>query len=314
MPVCKHNPRKFLSVPSIAFFKKHPMGFKLKIVLVVFCILAISQIMGSIFSVLSFEEVYLAAMTSKYEILGKDLKRRIEHSLKFGKRLDRFIGIEKVMDPILGQASDIDEIFLSDGKGRLWYSSKDSPHLNREIQLPPDQTGRGSASEQPPGKRAPSGLYFDGKRYSLLFSITAPYGDERGVLGLAFSRAALDRKKEALLQNAIQHLALSVFMTATALFLMIEFFFSRPLTRWIGIQIKSNGPDGAATPKTVSAPFEFRILQTQMEAYYEQIQAAHDESQEVIGLLEAASDQPQHVRKAVAGMKKILEGKNNDAD
>ena len=90
---------------------KNIIGFRGKIILIVVGILSLSYSLGMFLSVLSFEKIYLKALTSKYEILGKDLKHKIETALKFGKRLDGFVGMENLVKPLYAQSEDISEIF-----------------------------------------------------------------------------------------------------------------------------------------------------------------------------------------------------------
>ncbi len=313
MPVDHHN--HFLAeagppAPS----RKNRMGFNAKIVLVVFCIMALSQTMGALFSALSLEEVYLAAMTSKYEILGKDLKRRIEQSLKFGKRLERFVGIEKLTDPILRQTNDIDEIFLSDRNGRLLHTSKASSLSETDSDLPMDPARLQFLMEQAKDEPTSSRLHFTGGSYYLLFPLTAPYGGQGGILGLTFSRTALDRKKNLLMKQTFLHLTVSIFITAAALFLMIEYGFSRPLNRWVGEQIQSGEDEGAFTTELVSGPIELRNLYQQMSAYIKQTRTARNDLVAALGEIETTAHGSTHADQAVLRMKRILEGKADDAD
>jgi hypothetical protein len=104
---------------------KKIIGFRSKIILIVVGILSLSYSLGMFLSVLSFEKIYLKALTSKYEILGKDLKHKIETALKFGKRLDSFVGMENLVKPLYEQSEEISEIFLADKEGNnIFFSGK----------------------------------------------------------------------------------------------------------------------------------------------------------------------------------------------
>lgn len=45
----------------------------------------------------SLEKLYVEAIVSKYNVIAKDLQRNLENSLRFGKSLEKFIGIEKLL-------------------------------------------------------------------------------------------------------------------------------------------------------------------------------------------------------------------------
>ncbi|MFZ5570800.1 MAG: hypothetical protein ACOZF0_10365 [Thermodesulfobacteriota bacterium] len=295
-----------------ADFKKNHPGFSIKIVLLVFSIMALSQTMGALFSALSFEEVYLSAMTSKFEILGRDLKRRIEQAVKFGKRLDRFVGIEKLTGPILRQAEDIEEIFIAGSDGRLLHTSKSSSLTsvagNRLIDSAllkaiPSQTASAAGR-----------LQFQDGRYFLLFPISAGYGEQDGFLGLSFSRTALNQKKHALLGRTFMNLGFSVVLTAAALLLLIEYGFSRPLIRWSRGLIRTAENTGRFMAGMDAGPAELRGLCEKMDSYVIQTASAREELLSAIDDIGATPHLPPHAEQAVLRMKQLLEEKSHDAD
>ncbi len=313
MPVCDGAAHTDKNTRS--FFQKHPLGFSAKIVLTVFCIMALSQATSSLFSVLSFEEHYLSAMTSKYEILGKDLKRRIEQALKFGKSLEHFIGIEKLAEPIIRQADDIDEIFLGDEAGHLWYTSKGmSSSSAGQAPLTLDTATVDPTPKHKPQMQESSRLRFKEGRYFLLFPVTAAFGKQKGVLGLAFSRDALQRKKDLLVKQALFNLGLSVCITAALLFLMIEFGFSRPLSNWISRRIKSAETHFTYEVDMDSAPLELKELNAYMNTYVRKTQDASNKLGKLLEQMQPDREATGLTGPTVLRMKQILEGKSHDTD
>ncbi|MBW1800153.1 MAG: hypothetical protein JRJ85_05420, partial [Deltaproteobacteria bacterium] len=89
--------------------QKDRRGFGGRIILIVLAVITLSQVLGTFLNVLSFEKFYLEALTSKYEILGKDLKRKIEQALKIGKPLDRLLGVDGLVEPLFRQSDDLKE-------------------------------------------------------------------------------------------------------------------------------------------------------------------------------------------------------------
>ncbi|MFA5904645.1 MAG: MFS transporter [Desulfobacula sp.] len=45
----------------------------------------------------SLEKLYMEAIVSKYNVIGKDLQRNLENALRFGKTLEKFVGMEKLL-------------------------------------------------------------------------------------------------------------------------------------------------------------------------------------------------------------------------
>lgn len=220
------------------------INFTWKIIFIAITLLAASQVLGTLISVSTFETLLLKTLTTKYEILGNDLKRKIEHALKFGKRLDQFIGMDKLIAPVYHQTEDIDEIFLFDQKGTLFFSSKrtssqqrsgDATQKNqpdntflvdstrKQINLPVQTIARLTETEQR--------TVVHDRRYYVLFPITPALGSRPGVLALSFHQSILDHQKHMLMKSAGKKLLLSLAVTAFILGSVIHLFFTRPSRR-----------------------------------------------------------------------------------
>ena len=55
---------------------------------------------NALFNLKSFDKLYIESNVSQYRVIGKDLQRNVEHGLRYGKNLDTFVG----MDRLLAQA------------------------------------------------------------------------------------------------------------------------------------------------------------------------------------------------------------------
>jgi hypothetical protein len=224
---------------------KKIIGFRGKIIVIVVGILSLSYSLGMFLSVLSFEKIYLKALTSKYEILGKDLKHKIETALKFGKRLDGFVGMENLVKPLYGQSEDISEIFLADEQGNnIFFSGK------AEFIVAGGSTMTDADSVKILGrsinakKTLPVSRLFDWNakstvirehegKYYIMIPVMPPLGGNKGILGIAFSRSVVDDKKAALMREFRNKLILSILLTAFLVGLLIEFFFIKPAKRMV---------------------------------------------------------------------------------
>jgi predicted MFS family arabinose efflux permease len=76
---------------------------KLKIALCAFLLLLLSLGFSIMLTTASMEKVYTEAIISEYRVVALDLQRGLDRALKFGKRLDKFTGIERVLDDTRAQ-------------------------------------------------------------------------------------------------------------------------------------------------------------------------------------------------------------------
>ena len=224
---------------------KNIIGFRSKIILIVVGILSLSYSLGMYLSVLSFEKIYLKTLTSKYEILGKDLKHKIETALKFGKRLEGFVGMENLVNPLYGQSEDISEIFLADEEGNnLFFSGKAEFIVASGSTVTDTDAVKIISHPSNANKTLPVSRLFDWNakstvirehegKYYVMIPIMPPFGGNKGILGIAFSKSVIDDKKAVLFRAFRYKLIFSILFTALLVGLLIEFFFIKPASRMV---------------------------------------------------------------------------------
>lgn len=71
---------------------------KFKIAACAFLLLALSLGFNIMLTTASMEKVFTEAVVSEYKVVAGDLQRGIARALKFGKRLDKFTGIQRILD------------------------------------------------------------------------------------------------------------------------------------------------------------------------------------------------------------------------
>ncbi|RPH48413.1 MAG: hypothetical protein EHM85_17165 [Desulfobacteraceae bacterium] len=221
------------------------IGFRGKIILIVVGILSLSYSLGMFLSVLSFEKIYLKTLTSKYEIIGKDLKHKIETALKFGKRIDGFVGMENLVKPLYGQSEDISEIFLADQDGNnLFFSGKAEFIVASGSTVTDADAVKIIRHSFYANKILPLRRLFDWNakstvireyegKYYLMIPIVPPFGGNKGILGIAFSKSVIDDKKAVLIRAFRNKLIFSILLSAFLVGLLIEFFFIKPASRMV---------------------------------------------------------------------------------
>jgi hypothetical protein len=105
----------------------------------VLLILILSLGLSAVLSILSFERVYLKNLTDNFEIAGTDAARKVERALKFGKRIDGFVGMERIIRPMFKELPHLDEVIISDTVGKVffWYRSAARPTMGHRLSISP---------------------------------------------------------------------------------------------------------------------------------------------------------------------------------
>ena len=213
-------------------------GFGGRIILIVLAVITLSQVLGTFLNVLSFEKFYLEALTSKYEILGKDLKRKIEQALKIGKPLDRLLGVDRLVESLFRQSDDLNEIFILDNNGRVLFTFEKVEFVVARGAVDEEEYPRGKVllGHSDTKKTYPAGALMENKetgsvlrlyqnKYYIMFPIIPRFGGRKGTLGLVFSKSVLEDKKREMIRNARNKLGIAVVATALVVGFMIRFLF-----------------------------------------------------------------------------------------
>ena len=75
--------------------KKYSVKFKLISSSLVLFVLAVG--FNTLFTSTSLEKLYIEANISEYRVIGKDLHRKLENGIYYGKSLMNYVGIEKLL-------------------------------------------------------------------------------------------------------------------------------------------------------------------------------------------------------------------------
>jgi len=71
---------------------------KLRLVLSALVLLVLALGFNALLSLSSLEKLYVESIVSKYSIIAKDLERNIENSLRFGKSIEKFVGMDQLLN------------------------------------------------------------------------------------------------------------------------------------------------------------------------------------------------------------------------
>lgn len=71
---------------------------RLELIISALILLILALGFNAMLSLSSLEKLYVKSIVSKYSIVGTDLKRNIEKSLKFGKNINKFVNMDKLLE------------------------------------------------------------------------------------------------------------------------------------------------------------------------------------------------------------------------
>jgi len=80
---------------------KNENNIKIKLILSSILLLILALGFNTMLSLASLEDIYIDSTFSKYTAIGNDLKRNIEKSIKFGKNINKLIGIKNTLKKTL---------------------------------------------------------------------------------------------------------------------------------------------------------------------------------------------------------------------
>ena len=94
---------------------------KLKISIILFLIIGISQVVFTGLNTIEFRNYYLDISRQKIGVMGSLLKKDIDFLLSKGIRIDRLVKIEEMLGEIIAAAPELDSIVIQDPQGNPLY-------------------------------------------------------------------------------------------------------------------------------------------------------------------------------------------------
>ncbi len=99
------------------------MRFQSKLLFVALTILVFTLLLSSLLSLASFDKIYSASLIATYEVSGKNLQRKIQSALRFGKPLTGFVAMDAQLDEIREGDADIKRIEVVAPDKNLLYTT-----------------------------------------------------------------------------------------------------------------------------------------------------------------------------------------------
>ncbi len=198
------------------------MKFQTKIIIITLGILIITLLLNSLLSLASFEKIYVSSLISTYEVSGKYLKRKIEQSLKFGKPLDKFKGMEILINETMKKNRDIAFICIANPKGKIFYHS-DSDEKGKKILYPMPKFKNREKQKTNAITNLIKGMYVT------FLPLYNRAGKLTGVINLAFSREVIYSKLKSMAGENMKVLWVLMIFTSVGLIFSLAFLVVKPI-------------------------------------------------------------------------------------
>ena len=196
--------------------------FQTRIIFLVLFICFLSLGLGTLLGVLSFQKIYLKTLTSEYVILGKDLRRKIEQSLKFGKPLQSFVGMERLIEPLRKQAPELGEVYVTLKDGIVIYPAEKAGEKYNTV-----------LTSQIDWKSKEASVLTDSRMYHVLMTVSSPLSGPVGVLDLVFGKSVIESKIKELLTEMVWALLAALALAGVLIWFLIKYLLVAPMRKQI---------------------------------------------------------------------------------
>jgi len=103
-------------------FPKPEKNYKVTFVLMTLVVMILSEAFLLGLGIISFKNNQLAFYTSHMRVFSEDFSENISMALRFGKSLEKFLGMEKMMSDVVDVSGRIDNLEIFSKKGSLLYT------------------------------------------------------------------------------------------------------------------------------------------------------------------------------------------------
>jgi predicted MFS family arabinose efflux permease len=191
---------------------------KFRFLLITVLILVFGQVFIAALTVSSFEKIYLETFVSNINIFENYFKRKVENALRFGKPLDKFLGITALMAEFKEKHPEIHNIIIFDDEGKVLYSLSDFGRPEAPPAFRRDGNSEAETSEEEVHR---VGL---GNQYHVLNPIRGPGGKRVGMLSFSFLKERISSRNRELWRWNAQIVAMITLVGAALLLFLLHRF------------------------------------------------------------------------------------------
>ncbi|MCP4702085.1 MAG: hypothetical protein GY862_35285, partial [Gammaproteobacteria bacterium] len=194
------------------------MKFEITIIFVTLVILVTTLLLNSALSLASFEKIYVRSLVSTYELTGKNLKRKIEPSLRFGKPLENFKGMERFLAEVMENTPGLSYAGIVSPAGKILHHT-DKSKAGELLALPVFDEKEQVHSSLVKGS------------YLTFLPLYNRAKKTVGFIYLSFSRDVIYQKLKLMAAESLNVLWLLLLSTSLGLILLLAVWIVQPIRR-----------------------------------------------------------------------------------
>ena len=194
------------------------MRFQLRIIAVTLAILITTLVLNSVLSLASFEKLYLTSLVSTIELAGKNLKRKIEQALRFGKPFENFKGLDTLLAEVLRDNPEISSVGVTNTHGKILYHT-DEEMIGKEFPRPLPAFQRQDATRS----------QLVDETYITFLPLFDRSEELVGIIQLSFPRAVITKRLQLMATENAKVLWVVLLLTSIGLIVGMTLWLTRPL-------------------------------------------------------------------------------------
>jgi len=199
-------------------------ALRVKILGIAILLLVLAQAFNASLSISSFEKLYRNSLISSYQVVAGDLQRNVKTAIRFGKPIDKFIGMTRLMEEVKQNIPDLHNVSVSLPDGKVLYS------LRKELigtRLPKKlRIDFGKIAEISQNALA-SHVILSQRNYHILLPIQSVSKEWVGTIDISFEEQLIINKITEIIKGNLKGLGLntliSAIILACSLFLFVTF-------------------------------------------------------------------------------------------
>jgi predicted MFS family arabinose efflux permease len=178
----------------------------------------------------SLEKLYADAIVSKYSATGQDLQQSLTKAIRFGKRIDKFVNMDRLLDTarqhlvkesvIRGDRTGPDDtdlnVFIARPDGTILYST------DKVLEGRVMATGERVSFKEPNPTGKPFRLKRTGPEYRIVLPVEHPYDGLVATINITFDQHRVKNAFKAVLNQNIHLITVIMAVGGLLLFLMVS--------------------------------------------------------------------------------------------
>ncbi len=190
--------------------KKRNLLFILIISVTISLLLSLSAILN----IVSFRNTYVDATASSSAIVASGTVNKIEYTLKYGKSLDNYYGIEELFEELQDLYGYLDLVYIARCDGTVLYETRFSAQAAPPAQLA-DMAGAALVDDS-------NQIWLEGETQHLLLPIRDRAGSPLAMLGLSYDVNILDTEIQPYVDSTVLYTGMAI---AAGVCLLVLLFF-----------------------------------------------------------------------------------------